>query len=186
MDPLSITASVVGLASSVTALSIRINEFTSDFRDAAADVEGVSRELADMTMILQKLRNETSTSISLPNHLQRDLDQVLRNCNRSVVEMDVFLKKASTRKMKSMSWAFSGKKECMNICRAIEAHKSTINITLALSSMYVFNFHGYIDYICDISSTGSPVILSKTGLMKSSMVFERSGLSYHLMIVLSC
>ena len=104
------------------------------------DLERPSRELNDLTMILQRLQSP-GTVASLPSNLTQDLDQVLQNCSRTVVEMDIFLKKAAARRMRAMSWAFSGKKECLEICRAIEAHKATINITLAVSSMYVLTFN---------------------------------------------
>jgi hypothetical protein len=136
MDPLSITVGVFGLVSSVTTLSLRANEFSHDFNEASKEMEGLSRELADLTMILQRLQS-MGTSINLPSSLTRDLGQVLQNCNQTVVKMEVFLQKASTCRMRAISWALSGKKECLQICRAIEAHKSTIGVTLALSSMYV-------------------------------------------------
>jgi hypothetical protein len=37
--------------------------------------------------------------------------------------------------MRSLNWSFSGKKECLQLCRGLEAYKGTISITLNLSTV---------------------------------------------------
>jgi hypothetical protein len=51
MDPLSITVGVVGLLSSLTTLSIRINEFQKDFSESSTEIQQLTREVSDLTQL---------------------------------------------------------------------------------------------------------------------------------------
>jgi hypothetical protein len=133
MDPLQITVATIGLLSSITNLSMRLNEFRQNYTGAVTEIDGLTRELSDLTPILQRLQEDRTTD-SLPANLSADLINVLQNCNRTVVSAEVHLQKAAARSFPGVYWAFSGKRECLQICREIEAHKSTISIALALSS----------------------------------------------------
>lgn len=133
-DPLTITTAVIGVLSSLTTLSIRTNEFRKDFTEASIEITSVNREVNDLALILQRLL-DTRGSLSLPADLSRDFARVLKDLNRAVSEIDAFLTKTSNRKLRSAYWAFSGKRECIGLCRGLESYKATLNLTLILSSV---------------------------------------------------
>jgi len=55
MDPLSIAAACVGLVSSITKASLSITIFIRQVRDAARDMDAVSRELLSLKAVLETL-----------------------------------------------------------------------------------------------------------------------------------
>ena len=134
MDPLSITTGVVGLLSSLTTLSIRINEFRKDVKNATTETSQLTQEVDGLTVILKRL-DETRGSLNLPNNLANELGSILQASNRSVIEIELFLKRVSSKRFPGPYWAFSGKSECQKHCRSLESYKSTLNVTLTLSSM---------------------------------------------------
>jgi hypothetical protein len=135
-EPFSIIAGVVGLLASITTLSVRIGEFSANINDAKKDMQSVTRELESLALILPKLQNEFKISpTSLSSQLRTDLGNVLQACNRTVVELEILLKKCSTRSLKSFQWAFSGRRECGSLRGSLEAYKSTIHLTLTLMTM---------------------------------------------------
>jgi STAND-like protein len=133
-DPFSITVGVIGLLSSLTSVSIQLNELIRDFSEAENDIELLLRELTDLTSALPGLQEVQASSL-LQDNLSRDLEGVLENCGRLAVKAEVYLRKSSNRKFRGLFWAFSGKKECRQMCRGLEAHKATLSITLNLCSV---------------------------------------------------
>jgi len=133
-DPLSIAAGVVGILASLTALSMRVQEFRKDFKESSTEIRQLTREISDLTLILGRL-DEARSSLSLPHKLGDDLRSVLQDLNSVIVEADIHLRKASERKLRGAYWAFTGKKECVELCRGLESHKSTLNLALTLSSV---------------------------------------------------
>lgn len=126
MEPFQVSAAVLGLLSSITTLSIRLNEFRQTWSEAVTEIDGLVGELSDLTLILKQLQEERSAQ-AMPN-----LGSVLQNCNRTVISAELHLQKAFGRKFRGMYWAFTGKRECLQICRSLEAHKSIINIAMTV------------------------------------------------------
>jgi hypothetical protein len=133
-DPFSITAGVIGLLSSLATLSTQINDFRRDFKGASLEVSQLAQEVDDLAQILQRL-DEAQVSRSLPMNLAKNLGNVLGNLNRYVIQIELHLKRVSGKKMKAAYWAFTGKKEYLQLCRGLESYKSTLNIILTLSTM---------------------------------------------------
>jgi hypothetical protein len=133
MEGFSIVAGVFGLLSAITTLSIRLDEFRTTYTEAVSEIDTLNQELNDLSTILKRL-HEAEETFAVSN-LAQDLHGVLENCNRTVVATDILLQKAYSRRLRGLYWAFSGKRECMQLCRGLEAHKSTINIAVTLTSL---------------------------------------------------
>jgi Fungal N-terminal domain of STAND proteins len=133
MDPLSITASALGILGTVTALSMTINTFRKDFTEARTEIDRVTGDLNELSMILSRLGSAREID-ALPDNLSKDLGGVLKNCKQTVVELEVHLEKSSKKTFRGATWAFSGKKDCLELCRRMESHKLTINTALTMAT----------------------------------------------------
>jgi len=133
MDPLSITAGVFVLASSITTLTLRLNELRRDFVEATSDIDDFTTELTAFSVVLNQLRN---TNVAFPTTtMSSDLSKILGDINRVLFSAEKHLETASTRKLRKMSWALSGRKEYLSICRSLESYKLTLVIAITLSSV---------------------------------------------------
>jgi hypothetical protein len=140
VDPLSITAGVFGLASSITALSLRLNELRRDFGEAASDIDYFTKELTAFSVVLNQLQN---TNVALPTtNMSSDLSNILGDINRVLFSAEKHLETTSKRKLRKMSWAFSGRKEYLSICRGLESYKLTLVIAITVSNIpwYFYDF----------------------------------------------
>jgi len=133
MEAFPIVVGTASLLSAITTLSIRLNEFRQTYTEAVSEIDGLTRELSDLSTVIIRL-HEAGGADALPG-LEKDLNGVLANCNRTIKDTEKHLQQASSRRFPGVYWAFSGKRECLQLCRGLEAHKSTLNITLSLSSL---------------------------------------------------
>jgi Fungal N-terminal domain of STAND proteins len=132
-DPFSITVGVVGLLSTLAGVSVQLNDMRKEFMEAENEIDSLLRELTDLTNVLSKLQ-AAQGGLSLPHTLSRDLAGLLRNCSDSATEAEIPLRKSSARRFRAAHWSFSGKKECLQLCRGLEAYKATLNIALNVYS----------------------------------------------------
>jgi Fungal N-terminal domain of STAND proteins len=132
MDPFSITVGVVGLLSTLAGMSVQINDMRKEFVEAENEIDALLRELTDLSNVLSKLQN---CHLGLPDNLSKDLALLLRNCSSTATEAEIHLRKSSARRFRAAYWSFSGKKECLQLCRSLEAYKATISITLNVYSV---------------------------------------------------
>lgn len=136
MDPVSITVGVIGLLSSLSSLSTKINELRTDFHDADSDMTQITHEIGHLSQILKRLEDAWKRGL-LNQSLQTDLSGVLHRLQTIVIETELHLKRAAARTLRGVHWAFSGKKQFQQFCRRLESYKSTLNLSLTLSDMYV-------------------------------------------------
>jgi hypothetical protein len=127
-------ADPVSLISSLTRISITLHETIKTFREAKEDIEGLLREITALTDVLARLQTARTSSL-LPDDLKNDLANLLQGCNTKAIEAEIHVRKASNRTLRGLNWTLSGKKECLQLCRGLEAYKGTISITLNLSTV---------------------------------------------------
>jgi hypothetical protein len=82
MDPLTITATCVSLASTITRTSLLVFDFMKDVRAARSDLDAVSRELHSLKTVLQLLAEDANDSAndSIPQTLQKQISGIVTNC----------------------------------------------------------------------------------------------------------
>ena len=134
-EPLSIAAGVVGLISSLTALSLNLNQMRRSFVAAEAEINAFLHELRDLTTLLQRL-HRSELLLRLPDNMSQDFLGVLKNCGSTAEEVDIMLTKASIKRFRGASWVLSGKNDFLRLCRGLEAHKATLGVTLNFTSAY--------------------------------------------------
>jgi hypothetical protein len=140
MDPISISASCVGLVATIAKTSIAVTSFVRDVRDARRDLDAVSRELSSLTTILELLAEDTTDKKGqlLPASLQAQITGILTNCDDVVVEIEDGLVKHKKSKLGRRGyWTIGGGQGDMSKLRAtLEAHKSALEIALEMLAMY--------------------------------------------------
>ncbi|KAF8849320.1 WD40 repeat-like protein [Acephala macrosclerotiorum] len=138
MDPLSITATCVGLASTITRTSLAVIGFVKDVRAARSDLDAVSRELQSLSIVLELLADDLNGSAneSIPQTLQKQISGIIANCTGVVVEIEQTLKKHEGGKgMKAMKWVASGKSDVLKLQSSLEAHRSALEIALDMVTL---------------------------------------------------
>ncbi|KAF3923325.1 hypothetical protein ABW21_db0203337 [Orbilia brochopaga] len=134
MDPLSITAGVFSVLSSLATLSLKINDFREDFQEAEGEIRRLTDQVDALTLNLKQIEEAQSRGL-IASRLRDDLSKVLQRLNTTIVETELFLKAAYARNFRGACWAFSGKKQCAQLCRRLESYKLTLNITLTLCNL---------------------------------------------------
>jgi hypothetical protein len=137
MDPLSITASCVGIISGIADVTTSIVTFVGDVREARKDMDGIRRELGSLQLSLSALCDEDKR-FGFDNQpaLKENLFGVVINCGAIVDEIGKLLDdmdQGST--MKKMKWATTGKRNMAKLKLNLEAHKVALDIALDLIAM---------------------------------------------------
>jgi hypothetical protein len=138
MDPISITATCIGLASIITRTSLVVIGFVKDIRTARSDLDAVSRELLSLKIVLELLADDVndSTTQSIPQTLQKQIAGIVTNCTGVVVNIEQTLKKHEGGKLnKAAKWVASGKRDVAKLQLSLEAHKSALEIALDMVTL---------------------------------------------------
>ncbi|KAN0091936.1 hypothetical protein V8E51_017783 [Hyaloscypha variabilis] len=138
MDPLSITVTCIGLASTITRTSLVVIGFVKDVRAARSDLDTVSRELLSVKTVLELLADDVneSTNHSIPQTLQKQIVGIVTNYTSVVVDIEETLKKHDGGKLnKAAKWIASGKNDVAKLQSSLEAHKSALEIALDMVNL---------------------------------------------------
>jgi hypothetical protein len=140
MDPLSITVGCSTLVSTVLKVSIQINGFVREVRDARWDLDAVSRELISLKTVLEILSEdaENSTGGGFPQSLVRQICGILTNCGGVLEQIEASLQKHAGGGVKrGVKWSLSGRDDVNKLRSSLEAHKSALDIALDMVALYV-------------------------------------------------
>jgi ankyrin repeat protein len=140
MDPLSITAACSTLVTTVLKVSIQINGFVREVRDARWDLDAVSRELISLKTVLEILSEdaENSTGGGFPQSLVRQICGILTNCGGVLEQIEASLQKHAGGGVKrGVKWSLSGRDDVNKLRSSLEAHKSALDIALEMVALYV-------------------------------------------------
>lgn len=140
MDPLSITATCFALVTTISKISIQINNFVRQVRDARGDLDAVSRELTSLKSVLKILSEdaENSTSGGFPKSLVTQISPVLTDCRDVLEQTEASLQKyAGGGVKKGLKWSLSGREDMTKLRSRLEAHKSALDLALDVVALYV-------------------------------------------------
>jgi hypothetical protein len=140
MDPLSITTACVGLVTTIAKVSITVNGFVREVRDARGDLDAVSRELLSLKTVLELLSDdaETSTGGGFPQSLIKQISGILKNCHGVLGQIESSLQNHSGAGVKKgVKWSLSGRDDMNKLRSSLEAHKSALDIALDMVALYV-------------------------------------------------
>lgn len=117
------------LLSAVSSTSAIITRFVRAVRVAHADLAAVTRELSDLRLLLELLKEESAIPAILQTHVLR----VLESCGEVLIHIDVILARCS----EPGQWKESGSKE-MGSCRdRLGTCREALSLALDVSSLYV-------------------------------------------------
>ncbi|KAK3370809.1 hypothetical protein B0T24DRAFT_300321 [Lasiosphaeria ovina] len=139
MDPISISASCLGLVATITKVSIFIASFVKDARQTRRELAGVSRELTSLKTILELLveYDETPTVV-LPESMTKHFSKIVTNCDVVVLDIEKCLAKYKRDSLlRSISWVASGQNDVAKLLRELESHKSALDLGLNMVELHL-------------------------------------------------
>jgi hypothetical protein len=128
MDPLSIIASIAGIATAGTALSKAIYELISSSRGAAREMADMARTIADLSIVLGELRRVLKSAAELcSRRYLRRIKSAMRRIAKIHDEIHDILD--GIQGFASVKWRFK-RSELQAKLALIEGHKTGINLML--------------------------------------------------------
>ena len=116
------------LLSEVSSTSAVITRFIRSVRVAHADLGAVTRNLSDLRLILELLRDERA----LPLALQAQMLLVFESCGNVLIQIDDIL----ARCPEPTAWAESGRTEISACQASLATYWSALSLALEVSSLY--------------------------------------------------
>ncbi|KAF4880472.1 hypothetical protein CGCSCA1_v000210 [Colletotrichum siamense] len=134
-DPFSIVTGCVGLIGAAGATVNAITAFVRDCRAARGDLTIVARELTDLQLILELLKDD-GEGHALPNSLQDQIDRIVERCKCIIKDIEDVLKrcKGSSR---AIIWAASEKKEVESLRRDLEIYRESLGLTVETTTLWI-------------------------------------------------
>ncbi|KAF5989482.1 hypothetical protein FBULB1_910 [Fusarium bulbicola] len=128
MDPLSIIASIAGIATAGTSLSKAIYHFISSTRGASREMADIARNISDLSYILSELRRVLQESADI---CSRKLLRRIKSATRRIFTMhdDVYALMDSIRGFQTFRWSLK-RSEVQYKLTLIESHKTAIQLML--------------------------------------------------------
>ena len=138
MDPLSITAACVALTTTVAKTSSLVTTFIRSVRAARSDLDGISRELASLTTLLELIAEDTEDVNVLPETLRKQIAGILSNCQIVLVAVQRLVERYSgSGVIRASKWTLAGSEDVTKLRLSLEAHKSALEIALEMVTLYV-------------------------------------------------
>jgi hypothetical protein len=138
MDPLSITATSIGLAANIGKTSYQVASFIRSVRDARADMDAISRELVSLKIALEMLADDVNTvGVKIPESLEKQVQSIISNCSDVVLQLDSTLKKyEGERAITKVKWTWKGRDEMDKYRITLAAHKGALDLAIELTTLY--------------------------------------------------
>ncbi|TGJ82246.1 hypothetical protein E0Z10_g6523 [Xylaria hypoxylon] len=130
-DPLSIAGGALAVITAATNTASVICKFIRECRDARADLTQITRELSEITLILELIgdENAAATKHYLPNALQTQIQAMLTSCTTSVEQIEKILAKCRG-KPGPLRWTVLEKDKATALKGSLEAFKSGLSLAL--------------------------------------------------------
>ncbi|KAK4141317.1 uncharacterized protein C8A04DRAFT_14166 [Dichotomopilus funicola] len=139
-QPLTIARPVEYLLSGIVSTSSIITRFIRTVRVAHADLAAVTRDLSDLRLVLELLKEETG----IPPALQGQMLLVLESCGNVLIRVDSVLAQCS----RPEAWARVGRGE-MEVCReGLGSFREALGLALDVVGVYVYFFSFYLFLFC--------------------------------------
>ncbi|KAF4837241.1 hypothetical protein CGCTS75_v001460 [Colletotrichum tropicale] len=134
-DPLSVAASCVGLICAAGATIKTLSSFVRDCRAARSDLAIVARELADLQLILELLKDD-SQGDALPGPLHTQIDRVVRRCSCVVSDINTALNRCRGISG-AVVWAADGKNEVDGLRKELAAYRESLSLTVETTTLLI-------------------------------------------------
>ncbi|KAM0406502.1 hypothetical protein ACHAPZ_003265 [Fusarium culmorum] len=139
MDPLSIATGCASLVTTIGSLTLSINSFVRNCREARSDLDSVSRELHSLQTVLELIEEDAKDDTKpLPETIQRHASGIVTNCGSVVVEIQTCITKYGDGKVRSKAaWVLNGQGDMGKLRSSLEAHKSALELALDMLTLSV-------------------------------------------------
>uniref|UniRef100_L2FYJ0 Azaphilone pigments biosynthesis cluster protein L N-terminal domain-containing protein n=1 Tax=Colletotrichum fructicola (strain Nara gc5) TaxID=1213859 RepID=L2FYJ0_COLFN len=134
-DPFSIVTGCVGLITAAGATTEAIKSFIRDCRDARGDLTSVARELADLQLILELLKDDGQGD-ALPNSFQAQIDRIVKRCSSVVRDIRHVLKRCKAPSG-AITWAANEKKEVEALRRELTTYRESLSLTVETTTLFI-------------------------------------------------
>ncbi|KAL6402266.1 putative group protein [Ilyonectria robusta] len=130
MDPLSITTSCITLIGVTAKTVISLTDFIRTCRDARSDLFSVHAELSELTLVLELLKDDASTIVTIPQTLQNQVVNIVNKCGAVVDDISALLVKHNGKKNGAMRWAWDGKDAVNALRQSLETHRAALMLAV--------------------------------------------------------
>jgi hypothetical protein len=137
MDPLSLTKGILALLSAVATTSKGVTDFIRGCREARSDLTAVSRELSELAIVLELLKDDSDVADDsvIPEAIQKQILSILLNCKDVIAKVDDVLAQHAG-KLGAARWVMVGKKDAANLRQSLEAHRGALGLALETVTLY--------------------------------------------------
>jgi hypothetical protein len=131
MEESSLQADCDALQAVVSALLETIPVFVRRIRVSRADLDGISRELASLKIILALLATDDNEGrhLPLPDTLREPIHGMISGCNTVVLEIERITQNSSDSQL-STNWSAPIKRTVDKLRRLLKAHRSLLEIAI--------------------------------------------------------
>lgn len=139
MDPFSITASSVGLATAALKATKSITDFVVAVRSAKADLTGVKGELIALQDVLEGVQQSCSTvETGITSVSCERIEKLMQNCHGVIDKIEALLQRhQSSRLGPAIKWTLTGKEDARKLRDELEAHRDALAIALDLAHLEI-------------------------------------------------
>lgn len=138
MDPLSITTGCLSLLGAIANTTIAISGFVKGCREARRDLTDVSRELSDLKIVLELLKDDSEAvgEAAIPEAMHSQIKSLLTGCHGVILTVDKVIQRHEGR-LAAVKWVADGKKEVAYLRQSLEAYRGTLSLTLETVNLSV-------------------------------------------------
>lgn len=142
MDPLSITTGCVTLIATVGKTSLTVVNFIKKCREARADLTSVNRELSELCLVLEILREDTAEDDSvIPSSVQNQILSIISSCSDVLSRIGSALTKHHGRTA-PIRWAIDGSDSIQNLRQLLEGHRGALSLAVDTVALYAWATNG--------------------------------------------
>jgi len=138
MDPSPLPAAIDALVASITSTSLTITNFIRAVRSARADLAAVTRELADLCLVLELLRDDHV----VPTRMQPRVRAVLRCCAVILARVSALAAAASPNNgpgdATRARWSVKEKSEMVQLWIALQTYREALGLIDEVAHLCVF------------------------------------------------
>lgn len=158
MNPFSITTGCIALLGAIVKTSTAIAGFVHGCRKARADLTSVSRELADIQLVIELLRDDGDTAdfSIVPSHMRTHILSITANCQHTLDQINEVLGNHSGS-AGAMRWAVEGRKQVASLKLSLEAHRGALSLALDSFTLWVSLLRMFYGGIADSLPTKSVI-----------------------------
>lgn len=136
MEPAgSLEVTIDSLLSAIASASLAVTNFIRSVRSARTDLVAVTRELSDLKLELELLRDEPNVPRRPHSHARAVLESCGVVLNRIGSLLGDSLSKADAAR--PARWSVKERFETTNLCNCLQVYREALNILLEMTQMYV-------------------------------------------------